>query len=164
MHRVLLLGAGKIGRMIAKFLVDSGDYDVLVADYELPALARIEALTGAATTQIDASNVEALRTAIQGRDSVISALSFRFNPLIAETAMAAGANYFDLTEDIETTRKVSELVERTSPKSIVHPRTSSRFHESVGSFLGHDESMTRSSDWEIIRKLSSRRSCSPRIC
>jgi len=32
MHRVLLLGAGKIGRMIARFLMDSGDYHVLVGD------------------------------------------------------------------------------------------------------------------------------------
>ena len=36
MHRVLLLGAGKIGRMIARLLVDSGDYDVLVIDRMLP--------------------------------------------------------------------------------------------------------------------------------
>ena len=32
MHHVLLLGAGKIGRMIARFLVDSGDYEVTVGD------------------------------------------------------------------------------------------------------------------------------------
>ena len=32
MHRVLLLGAGKIGRMIARFLMDSGDYELLVGD------------------------------------------------------------------------------------------------------------------------------------
>ena len=31
-------GAGKIGRMIARFLMDSGDYDVLVGDVSEDAL------------------------------------------------------------------------------------------------------------------------------
>lgn len=122
MHRVLLFGAGKIGRMIAKFLTAAGDYDVLVADYEQPALTRIEKLSGVATVRIDASNRAALQAVMKDRDSVISALSFRFNPLIAETAIGAGVNYFDLTEDIETTRKVHGIVERVSPESIVMPQ------------------------------------------
>ena len=119
MHRILLLGAGKIGRMITKLLVESGDYDVLVADYEQAALARIKKQSQVATAQGDATKREELQTVLAGRDSVVSALSFRFNPLIAEIAVAAGINYFDLTEDIETTRKVREIVERASPKSIV---------------------------------------------
>ena len=41
MHRVLLLGAGKIGRMIAKFLVESGDYCVRVGDVDQSALRRL---------------------------------------------------------------------------------------------------------------------------
>ena len=40
MHRVLLLGAGKIGRMIAKLLTSTPDYEVLVADADHAALAR----------------------------------------------------------------------------------------------------------------------------
>ena len=47
----LLLGAGKIGRMIARFLMDSGDYDVLVGDVSDSALERIAKLTGADTRQ-----------------------------------------------------------------------------------------------------------------
>ena len=50
MHRVLVLGAGKIGRMIARFLMDSGDYDVLVGDVSEMALERIAKLTGAKTS------------------------------------------------------------------------------------------------------------------
>ena len=34
MHKVLLLGAGKIGRMIANLLKSSGDYEILAADAE----------------------------------------------------------------------------------------------------------------------------------
>ena len=47
MHRVLLLGAGKIGRMIARFLMDSGDYELLVGDVNDAALKRVAKLTGA---------------------------------------------------------------------------------------------------------------------
>ena len=66
MHRVLLLGAGKIGRMIARFLMDSGDYDVLVGDVSESALERIAKLTGAKTRVIDASSPAALASAMKG--------------------------------------------------------------------------------------------------
>ena len=56
MHKVLLLGAGKIGRMISRFLVDSGDYEVLVADWDTDALKRIRELATVTTRQLDASN------------------------------------------------------------------------------------------------------------
>jgi len=39
-HGVLLLGAGKIGRMIARFLADSRDYKVLVSATWIPARSR----------------------------------------------------------------------------------------------------------------------------
>jgi saccharopine dehydrogenase-like NADP-dependent oxidoreductase len=49
MHRVLLLGAGKIGRMIARLLVDAGDYDVLVGDSSPEALKLISSRIGVTT-------------------------------------------------------------------------------------------------------------------
>ena len=41
MHKVLLLGAGKIGEMIATFLSGSGDYDLRVGDADPLALSRL---------------------------------------------------------------------------------------------------------------------------
>ncbi len=73
MHRVLLLGAGKIGRMIARFLMDSGDYDVLVGDLSELALERIARLTGAETHRVDATSLADLAAALKGRDTVLSA-------------------------------------------------------------------------------------------
>ena len=52
MHRVLLLGAGKIGRMIARFLTGCGDFDVLVGDADLDALARLNHQTRVDTRKI----------------------------------------------------------------------------------------------------------------
>jgi saccharopine dehydrogenase-like NADP-dependent oxidoreductase len=122
MHRVLLLGAGKIGRMIAKFLTTAGDYDVLVGDADAAALDRLGAQTSAPTRVVDASNLVDLTTALAGRDSVVSALSYRFNPLVAEVALASGASYFDLTEDVETAAAVRRFALDARPGQIFMPQ------------------------------------------
>ena len=122
MHRILLLGAGKIGRMITRLLVDTGDYSVKVADADKQALQRIAQRVDVSTMQVDASDRAQLTTAMQGCDSVISALSFRFNPLVAEIALEAGASYFDLTEDVETTRRVREISAQAKSGQIFMPQ------------------------------------------
>lgn len=106
MTRVLLLGAGKIGRLIARLLTDAGDYEVCVADADELALRQLDPQLSVERQQVDAGDPQALQTLAAGRDVVISALSFRFNPAVAEAALHAGASYFDLTEDVETTRRV----------------------------------------------------------
>ena len=121
-HRVLLLGAGKIGRMIARFLMDSGDYELFVGDVSDSALKRIAKLTGAEARRIDASNADELATAMQGSQTVISALSYYFNPLVAEVALKTGASYFDLTEDVETSDKVGETAKRAVEGQIFMPQ------------------------------------------
>jgi saccharopine dehydrogenase-like NADP-dependent oxidoreductase len=109
MHRVLLLGAGKIGRMIARLLVDAGDYDVVVGDVSAEALQRVSHRIGVKTIAVDVTSKGALAAALGGRDTVVSALSFYHNPRVAEAALDAGASYFDLTEDVETTRCVRKI-------------------------------------------------------
>jgi len=118
MHRVLLLGAGKIGRTIARLLTDSGDYEVLVADADPKSLKR---LTGRSKV-VDATDRAQLKTAMADCDSVISALSFRLNPLIAEVALQSGTSYFDLTEDVETTRRVRKIAEQAAAGQIFMPQ------------------------------------------
>jgi saccharopine dehydrogenase-like NADP-dependent oxidoreductase len=122
MHRVLLLGAGKIGRMIARLLVDSGDYRVIVGDVSAAALERISSRVGVETLTVNADSPEELAHALAGCDSVISALSFFYNPRVAEAALAAGASYFDLTEDVATTRRVREIAERATDGQIFMPQ------------------------------------------
>ncbi|MEM8944900.1 MAG: saccharopine dehydrogenase NADP-binding domain-containing protein [Planctomycetota bacterium] len=122
MHRILLLGAGKIGRMIARLLVDTGDYSVTVADADESALERIAQQVDVSTQKIDAGDRSQLTSTMQGSDSVISALSFRFNPLVAEVALDVGASYFDLTEDVETTRRVRAVAEKAKAGQIFMPQ------------------------------------------
>jgi saccharopine dehydrogenase-like NADP-dependent oxidoreductase len=122
MHRVLLLGAGKIGRMIARFLIDSGDYQVLVGDISDSALKRISQLTGAETRCVDAANPAELAAAMKGCDSVISALSFYHNPAVARAALESRVNYFDLTEDVATTDAVAAIAQEAVEGQIFMPQ------------------------------------------
>ncbi len=120
MHRVLVLGAGKIGRMIGRFLMDSGDYDVLVGDVSDSALERIAKLTGAEVRRVDATNPADLAAALAGRDTVLSALSYHHNPAVAHAALASGASYFDLTEDVATSDTVAAIAEKAGRRPDLH--------------------------------------------
>lgn len=128
MHKVLLLGSGKIGRMIARLLGDTGDYHVRVADIDDESLARLAdaASSGAArgieVQRLDATDREALLAAMRGRDTVISALSYHHNPRVAECAAQAGLSYFDLTEDVATTRRVRAISGSARPGQVFVPQ------------------------------------------
>jgi len=122
MRRVLLLGAGKIGRMIARMLVDSGDYSVCVADNDSAALERIERRIGVETLLVDVDDAATLRRALADRDAVLSALSYYHNPRVAAAALETGASYFDLTEDVATTRQVREIARSARPGQIFMPQ------------------------------------------
>jgi saccharopine dehydrogenase-like NADP-dependent oxidoreductase len=122
MHSVLLLGAGKIGRMISRFLVDSGDYQVVVGDICESALERVAKLTGVATRQIDAANPADLLAAQAGAQTVISALSYQYNPTVARAALEGGLSYFDLTEDVATSDAVAAIAQNAAPGQIFMPQ------------------------------------------
>jgi saccharopine dehydrogenase-like NADP-dependent oxidoreductase len=122
MHRVLLLGAGKIGTAIAKFLAGTGEYDVLVGDVDAAALQHVAGVENVTTRQLDCSDAMQLVAVMQGRQSVISALSFAHNPLVARAALKAGLSYFDLTEDVATTRAVKEVALQATAGQIFMPQ------------------------------------------
>ena len=108
MTRIILLGAGKIGETIAHLLHASGDYALTVADHDATRLAPIEAL-GVRTELAELSSPQRLRELIRGQEMVLSACPYHLTPVIAEAAVSAGAHYFDLTEDVESTRRVKGL-------------------------------------------------------
>jgi saccharopine dehydrogenase-like NADP-dependent oxidoreductase len=109
MERIAIVGAGKIGSMIAELLVGSGDYAVTVIDRSETALARLE--TAAAVTKVAADITQggALHETLEGKFAVLSAAPYHATLLIAEAAKAAGAHYLDLTEDVASTRAVKQL-------------------------------------------------------
>jgi saccharopine dehydrogenase-like NADP-dependent oxidoreductase len=122
MQRVLLVGAGKIGGTIASFLSRSGDYDVLVADADESSLRRVAEAANVQTVKLSADDPAALHKAAAGRQYVVSATSFALNPAIASVALGAGASYFDLTEDRQTTAAVRHIAKGARPGQVFMPQ------------------------------------------
>jgi saccharopine dehydrogenase-like NADP-dependent oxidoreductase len=122
MHRVTILGSGKIGAAIAKLLHHSGDYEVSVADRDQHALDRLSASIPIETRALDVTDQAAVAACLRGREIVISACPFFLNPPIAQAALVAGASYFDLTEDRATTTTVRELAARTREGQVFVPQ------------------------------------------
>ncbi|HJN64928.1 MAG TPA: saccharopine dehydrogenase NADP-binding domain-containing protein, partial [Pirellulales bacterium] len=108
--------------MITHLLISTGDYELLVADASAAALERIDEREGLSTQTIDAENSEQLAAAMKNVDSVISALSFYYNPRVAKIALEIGVNYFDLTEDVATTRAVATSAEKAAPGQVFMPQ------------------------------------------
>ena len=110
MKHVLVLGAGKIGRMVASLLQGCGDYQVRVMDAHEASIQETIALapgaTGIAGRFDDAAAID---RALDGQWAVVSCAPFFCNPMIAERARAKGVHYLDLTEDVAVTKKVMEL-------------------------------------------------------
>jgi saccharopine dehydrogenase-like NADP-dependent oxidoreductase len=119
MTPLILLGAGKIGETIAHLLHHSGDYALTVADHDPARLAPIEAL-GVRTVRAGFDDPRALGNMLRGQQMVISAVPFHLTPTIAGAAVAAGAHYFDLTEDVESTRRVKALAQ--GAKTVLAPQ------------------------------------------
>ncbi len=116
MHKVLVLGAGKIGSLISGLLAASGDYDVHVADVnESVARAVVDAhgLDNLEAHGFDAGDAAALSAHLRSHpvEAIISSLPYYCNVAVAEAARAAGAHYFDLTEDVAVTRGVRRVAD-----------------------------------------------------
>lgn len=122
MHQILLLGSGKIGRMIAKMLTGTGEYRVRVGDADADSLARLRERVEVETLALDVTKPESLAEALAECQCVISALPFYLNAEVARAALAAGVSYFDLTEDIETTRHVRETAAKARPGQVFMPQ------------------------------------------
>jgi len=111
--KVALIGAGKIGTAIADMLLGSGDYSVTLFDQDAGSLARAARPT-LQTQPLKVEDPRVLATAFRGHEIVISAGPYHLTPQLAGAAKEVGAHYFDLTEDIESTRAVRRLAEGAS--------------------------------------------------
>jgi len=109
MKRIAIVGAGKIGQMIAEMLGSSGDYQVAVIDKSAEQLQRLNAATPVECLAIDVNDASAVAKALSGRFAVLSAAPFQVTGKIAEAAAQAGVHYLDLTEDVANTRRVRQL-------------------------------------------------------
>ena len=116
MQDILVLGAGKIGALIAGLLGESGSYRVQLADGEpgiAQAVAAAHGLDSIVAFDLDASNKEALTRHVREHKpmALVSSLPYFCNIVVAEVARAENLHYFDLTEDVAVTEQVRSIAE-----------------------------------------------------
>jgi len=124
MHKVLILGAGKIGALISGLLAESGDYEVTLGDVDAATAEAVVKAHGSRhlrAVALDATDTAALGNhfAIHKPHAVISSLPYYCNPAVAKAARKGNAHYFDLTEDVAVTRPVRRLA-KGAPRAFVH--------------------------------------------
>jgi saccharopine dehydrogenase-like NADP-dependent oxidoreductase len=114
MQKVMILGAGRVGRLIACLLKDSGDFEVVLLDANSAQLEPHffgNLANSIERAQCDVSDPNELRDCLRqySVNALISSLPYFCNPQVAEAAREFNIAYFDLTEDVKVTEKVNEL-------------------------------------------------------
>ncbi|MET1412371.1 saccharopine dehydrogenase C-terminal domain-containing protein [Roseibium sp. HPY-6] len=113
MQKIAVLGLGKVGTLAGELLHDSGfqvtGFDS-TASHELPFETR----------QVDVSSLDRLKDALSGVEAVLSCLPYFLNVGVASTAHELGLHYFDLTEDVPTTKAIVEMAQ--SSKGLMAPQ------------------------------------------
>ena len=109
MKDIVVLGLGKVGTLVGvllskKFNVTGIDQKKPHYDFKLPFKV----------LECDVTNEKELEKIFKKNDTVVSALPFFLNKKIAKMSSILNMNYFDLTEDIETTNYIKELSKNTT--------------------------------------------------
>ncbi len=112
-EKVLVVGIGKVGSLVGTILHENG--------------FRVTGLDAAprdnlayAVEAADVTNEAAIRERLSTVDAVVSCLPYHLNLTIAEAAHALGVHYFDLTEDVGTTRAIRKM--SVSGKGVMAPQ------------------------------------------
>ncbi len=105
LHKIAVLGRGKIGTLASEMLFDAGfevcSFDNTNAPHDLAFPAK----------SLDVSKTDDLKSALKPFDAVLSCLPYHLNQAVATTAHALAMAYFDLTEDVSTTQAIRTLSE-----------------------------------------------------
>lgn len=100
---IAVLGLGKVGELAATILADSG-FDVTGYDLRLPTVGLPYKIL-----KYDFNSQGDLKSLLSSVDAVLSCLPYHLNVNIASAAHELGIHYFDLTEDVPTTRAIIEM-------------------------------------------------------
>ena len=112
-EKVLVIGMGKVGSLVGTLLHETG-FQVTGMDAAEPQGLAFSVIKG------DVTNPESLGASLKEVDAVVSCLPYDLNINVAHAAHAAGIHYFDLTEDVPTTKAILELSETS--KGLMAPQ------------------------------------------
>lgn len=109
--KVLVVGAGRVGRTIVHMLSAEG-YEIRLADLRPEQAAAVAGeVKGVESFGEATADKAAFKKAMDGTAAVVSAAPFTVNEAIAQAAAEAKVAYLDITEDVKVTRFVKELAE-----------------------------------------------------
>ncbi|MGB3250903.1 MAG: saccharopine dehydrogenase C-terminal domain-containing protein, partial [Tabrizicola sp.] len=111
-RKVAVLGLGKVGHLAAELLVESG--------FEVTGVDARKVDAPFPTRSVDLQDQAAIADLLKGQEAVLSCLPFHLNIGVSTVAHALGLHYFDLTEDVPTTKHIRELA-KTS-KGLMAPQ------------------------------------------
>ncbi|MBF0210184.1 MAG: saccharopine dehydrogenase NADP-binding domain-containing protein [Desulfamplus sp.] len=101
---ILVLGLGKVGTLVGTLLNKTG-FEVTGADLYPKDNLPFTSITS------DMTNTEGLEEKLKDFDAVISCLPYNYNVDVATSAHKLGIHYFDLTEDVPTTKAIIKMSE-----------------------------------------------------
>ncbi|MBV2163926.1 MAG: saccharopine dehydrogenase NADP-binding domain-containing protein [Comamonas sp.] len=107
MQKIAVVGAGRIGVTIANLLAHSGDYRVQVLDPNAQALAALPQHPAIVPALLAPDGD--VRPLLEGAFALLGAVPFHQMARLAQAAVAVGAHYLDLTEDVASTQAIQAL-------------------------------------------------------
>ncbi len=110
---ILVFGLGKVGSLVASMLHETG-FEVMGTDHQIREDFPF------AVEPLEVGCHDELAKTLRGFDAVISCLPYSFNLEIAALAHEHGVHYFDLTEDVPTTKAIIEMSK--SSKAVMAPQ------------------------------------------
>ena len=106
--RILVLGAGRVGRVIARDLHDDPTLDVTVADVRGDTLAELAGRHGFKTQVADLSDPAEVYAAVRGYDLAVGALPGDMGLRSMEAVIDAGTRYVDISFMAEDPRHLAD--------------------------------------------------------
>lgn len=105
--KIVVLGSGQIGAIIARMLSDMG-HELTLVDSSADRL-NLTNSSGIIRKIGDVADRNFLLNLLCDKDIVVSACPYFLNKEIAHAAVETGTHYFDLTEDVATTAFIKDL-------------------------------------------------------
>ncbi len=111
-NKIAVLGLGKVGHLAAELLAKAG--------FQVTGIDARSVTAPFATQVVDMTDPAGLGAILKGQEAVLSCLPYHLNIGVSSVAHGLGLHYFDLTEDVPTTRHIRELA-KTS-KGVMAPQ------------------------------------------
>ncbi len=120
MKNILIAGAGRIGSLLSQLLANTGCYNVILIDQNSASFEHSPHTKNLLKQCADVSDKKVLVDIVKKYEieAVVACLPYFMNIKITELAAENNLHYFDLTEDVETAKRVG-LLSKNSKKAFV---------------------------------------------